>query len=53
MIPRVVAIEMGTAQTNFVQARLGLKDHAIQIDRNRNGMESPAKEGDSPVRAKR
>ena len=30
MIPRVVASESGKAQTNFVSAKLGLKDRDIQ-----------------------
>ena len=52
MIPLVVAIERGIAQTSVVSAILGLKDCHTDIQmRNGSVLESCTIEGDSPVHA--
>jgi hypothetical protein len=49
VIPGVVAIETGGAQTGVVQAIPGLKDRDILIDEKWNDLERSAIDGESPV----
>ena len=50
MIPPVVASDRGTAQTAAVATqRRGSRTTLRHLDRERNGLESPAREGESPV----
>ena len=51
MIPPVVASERGRAQTPFVAMQMGgSRTTSWYLDDERNGLESPAIVGDSPVR---
>ena len=51
MIPPVVASERGRAQTSFVAMQVGgSRTTRWYLDDERNGLESPAIVGDSPVR---